>query len=137
MAIVNIFGVQLVLGNMVRSQSEVTAGAVAGLKRAALLLQRDSQSHVPVEYGPLRASAYTRVTGQGLDTVVDVGYTAAYALYVHEQVAMRLRGQPRPSGHGAFWDPQGQAQAKFLEEPLRRLRPQMSDIIFQSAKIKP
>lgn len=122
---------------MAMRKAQVALGAETGLKLAGLLLQRDSQSHVPVEYGPLKASAYTRAVGKGFDTVVDVGYTASYALYVHEQVGMVLKGQPRPSGRGAFWDPQGQAYAKFLEEPMRRLIPAMNRIIFQAAKIKP
>ena len=137
MASVKILGVRLVLGNMAARKAQVEAGAAAGLKLAGLLLQRDSQSHVPVEYGPLKASAYTRATGTGFATEVDVGYTASYAIYVHEKVAMKLKGKPRPSGKGRFWDPAPQAQAKFLEEPLRRLLPQMNQIIFQSAKIKP
>ena len=139
MANVNVIvtGTRNVLANMAMRKAQVAAGASTGLKLAGLLLQRDSQSHVPVEFGPLKASAYTRATGKGFDTVVDVGYTAAYAVYVHELVAMKLKGQPRPSGRGQFWDPQGQAQAKFLEEPARRLTPEMSRIIFLSAKIKP
>jgi hypothetical protein len=47
-----------------------------------------------------------------------VGYEAAYALAVHEDVEMKLRGQPRPSGIGEYWGPHG--QAKFLETPARR-----------------
>jgi hypothetical protein len=54
---------------------------------------------------------------------VAVGYTAAYALYVHENLEMKLAGQPRRSGtgKGLYWDPQGQAQSKFLEQPAREL----------------
>jgi len=138
MANVNIVsGVKTVLANMAMRKAQVAAGAANGLKLAGLHLQRDSQSRVPVEFGPLKASAYTRATGKGFDTVVDVGYTASYAMYVHEQVAMKLKGQPRPSGRGSFWDPQGKAQAKFLEEPARRLTPEMNRIIFTAAKIKP
>lgn len=51
-----------------------------------------------------------------------VGYTAAYALAVHEKIEMKLAGQPRkPPGKGLYWDPQGRAQAKFLEGPAREL----------------
>lgn len=55
-----------------------------------------------------------------------VGYTAGYAIYVHENMeiwppGMRLAGQPRPRGRGYYWDPQGQAQPKFLEQPAREL----------------
>lgn len=48
---------------------------------------------------------------------VVVGYSAPYAMYVHEAVGMVLQGLPRPSGIGNYWDPNG--QAKFLEEPTR------------------
>lgn len=137
MASVKIFGINVVLGNMARRKAEIAAGAAAGLKLAGLELQRDSQSHVPVEFGQLKSSAYTRSSGMGFDTVVEVGYTAAYAGYVHELVAMKLKGLPRPSGRGLFWDPQGQAYAKFLEEPMNRLGPVMIRIVHNAAKLKP
>lgn len=134
---VKIFGKQAVLANMAARKAQVALQAAAGLKLAGTHLQRVSQTHVPVEFGPLKASAYTRATGKGFDTVVDVGYTASYAMYVHEQVQMKLQGQPRPSGKGLFWDPQGKAYAKFLERPLREELPTMNRIIAQAAKIKP
>ena len=57
---------------------------------------------------------------------VVVGYTAGYALYVHENEeiwppGMRLKGLPRPKGKGKYWDPQNKAQPKFLEHPAREL----------------
>lgn len=58
--------------------------------------------------------------GKEMDkAAVIVGYTAAYAVYVHENVEMKLKGKPRPRKRGYYWDPQGVAQAKFLEEPAR------------------
>ena len=64
---------------------------------------------------------------------VVVGYTAAYALYVHENIEMKLRGQPRPRRlgmeHGKYWGPQGQAQAKFLEQPARQYASQIGRIV--------
>lgn len=51
-----------------------------------------------------------------------VGFSADYAAAVHEAVGMVLQGQPRPSGIGLYWDPQGRAQAKFLETAVRRMR---------------
>lgn len=76
--------------------------------------------------------------------VVAVGYTAAYALWVHENVEMKWRGLPRDQSirvnsgenvrnsdtivytgfeankkRGLFWGPNG--QAKFLEEPARTM----------------
>lgn len=91
-----------------------------GLTRAALILKRESQNRVPVDFGLLKASAFVRSRGKGIDRKVRVGYTAPYALAVHESVGMVLRGKPRPKGHvGNYWDPAPQAQAKFLEQPSR------------------
>ena len=53
------------------------------------------------------------------NVVVTVGYTASYALFVHENVEMKLKGKPRPRGRGLYWDPQGRAQPKFLESVAR------------------
>lgn len=87
---------------------------------------------------------------------VIVGYTAAYALYVHENreiwpPGMRLAGLPRSGevrrgsgfgnqrivttghaageGKGFYWDPQGMAQPKFLEEPARTHAREIGDIV--------
>jgi len=56
---------------------------------------------------------------------VAVGYTAKYALFVHENMdihppGMILAGKPRPKERGYYWDPLGRAQPKFLEGPFRR-----------------
>jgi len=54
---------------------------------------------------------------------VIVGYTASYAVYVHENLEMKLKGQPRKgAGHGGnYWDPPNRGQSKYLEEPARNL----------------
>lgn len=55
-----------------------------GLKKAGGYLQRASQRIVPKDEGNLHDTAFTRAEGSGLDVVVTVGYTAEYAVYVHE-----------------------------------------------------
>lgn len=129
-------GLDNVLKNLKREKKSMGDRVELGLKAAGLFLQRESQKVVPVEDGNLKASAFTRATGKGYDTQVSVGYTAAYALYVHEAVGMVLKGQPRPSGKGNYWDPAGRGQAKFLEEPYRRLTPELRKIIRNYAKVK-
>jgi len=53
---------------------------------------------------------------------VIVGYTAKYALFVHESRGMVLKGKPRSKPHkGYYWDPQGVAKAGFLMDPARDL----------------
>lgn len=129
-------GVEKVLENLRRQQKVIGENVAKGCKLAGLMLQRESQQLVPVDLGNLKASAFTRAEGSGWETVVSVGYTAFYALYVHEAVAMKLKGVPRASGRGLHWDPQGRAQAKFLEEPARRMAPELRKIIRNSALIK-
>jgi len=137
--IVLMLGVREVLTNMKLRKEQVASGAARGLKKAGLHLQRASQLVVPVEFGALKASAYTRSSGLGFSTEVFVGYTASYALFVHESVGMVLKGQPRtpsPPHQGQYWDPQGRGQAKFLEEPARRLTKDMRRIVEDEARIK-
>jgi len=130
MAIINaIEGVREVLTKLRLRNERLAKGCNRGLRVAGLALQRESQKMVPVNFGVLKASAFTRANGEGFKTEVDVGYTALYAIYVHEAVGMKLKGLPRPKGRGKYWDPQGRAQAKFLEEPARRLGPKLVGII--------
>lgn len=140
MAIVNkITGVYSVVAELKRYTNSMAVGVGLGLREAGVLLQKESQKSVPIEFGNLRASAYTIARGAGFGTSVDVGYTASYALYVHEKVGMVLRGQPRrpsPPHIGKYWDPQGQGQAKFLEAPARRLAPQLIRIIVARARLR-
>jgi hypothetical protein len=93
--------------------------------------------------------------------VVAVGYSANYALYVHENMeiwppGMRLKGLPRGQGfrrkdgvvyvpkrvltsgkvggknRGFYWDPQGKAGPKFLEGPARELHAEIGRIVAEA-----
>lgn len=119
-----------------------------GLKKAGLFLEAESKKVAPVDYGVLKASAFTRVENDYTRTVdVIVGYTAAYAVFVHENLdalhgaafnaryakelaeakAARKRGE-RVSG--PFRHNRGpDQQAKFLEAPFRRHRRTLRDIV--------
>lgn len=130
----NVKGVDQVLANIDKLQEQIGSGFKKGLTRAALYLQAASQKLTPVDTGTLRASAFTRVTGSGLAAKATVGYTAFYALFVHELVEMKLKGQPRPGGRGRFWDPQGKAQAKFLETPMRTEKDKLRQFIRDGIK---
>ncbi len=128
-----------VVRNIARQQERIAAGMERGLKKAGLTLQRASMLLVPVEFGVLKASAFTRAVGTGYKTVVKVGYTARYAIYVHELVDMKLKREPRvpnPPHKGNYWDPAGRGQAKFLEAPARSMKAQLRKIIIEEAYIK-
>lgn len=63
------------------------------------------------------------------ESSVIVGYTAAYALYVHENLEMKLKGEPRKHKRSNYWDPAGIAQPKFLEQPAREEAKRIGAII--------
>lgn len=124
-------GVDETLRNLNREISGVEGRTQAGLWAGGLIVQRTSQKRVPVEFGVLRASAYTRkssqeaagsrgvagaITGGTGIQAIEVGYNASYAVYVHENMEQKLKGEPRPSGLGVYWGPAG--QPKFLESAL-------------------
>lgn len=68
------------------------------------------------------------VGAEGKYSVI-VGYTAAYAVFVHENIEMKWRGKPRRSGKGSYWDPAGRGQAKFLEAPARTHAKTIAEIV--------
>jgi hypothetical protein len=135
-------GRNVVLMNLQRHITRTIIGANVGLRIAGLTLQRESQDQVPVEFGPLRASAYTRVTPPAAVSTAEIGYTAAYALWVHEATDEKLRGQPRrqrpggPPPRGNYWDPSPRARSQFLLRPFLTLRPTLVRIIRHHARIR-
>lgn len=89
---------------------------MAGLMEAGLQVQRVAQDRTPVDTGNLKSSAFTRKEGE---LGVVVGFNAAYAIFVHENLEAR-----HPTG-----------QAKFLESALRDNRDAILRIIQARAKV--
>lgn len=109
-----VFGTENVLKNLNKEIRAVQGRTEAGLKTAGLLVQRESQKKVPIDTGNLKASAYTQNKGAG----VEVGFTADYAIYVHEnEEAYHARGE-----------------AKFLEKALIENKSKILEIIQKKAK---
>ncbi len=121
-------GLKKVTGNFSKARKGAAAGVEIGLKKAGLFLQAQSQKLVPVDTGNLRNTAFTRSEGSGVDTEVHVGYTAEYAVYVHEDLfASHMKK-----------DKEGQdvqiGQAKFLEQPMREHRDDLIRIVRDEVK---
>ena len=138
-----ISGIDKIIRNLKRVDAQIARGVARGLKRGGLLLQRKSQEIVPVDKGPLKASAFTRnVGGSGFKTDIIVGYTQGYAVYVHEDLEAahgaafneKYAGQIADSSNKRFRSRGVNQQAKFLEQPARNLRPVILKIIHQEAK---
>lgn len=149
-AFLRISGVSNLLKNLQTSANVVNKNIEKGLIKAGVFLQRKSMEIVPVQFGFLKASAYSRLTVSHSNTntgVVSVGYTAAYAVYVHENLEaahgraynvkhaedIRNPNRSHTVKSGNFQRGSGQ-QAKFLEQPARQYRMQLLRIILQTAK---
>jgi hypothetical protein len=126
-------GLDEVLGNINREVSGIENRGIDGLLEGGLMIQGRSQRKVPVEYGNLRASAYTRKSPDD-PSAVDVGYSAAYALFVHENMEQKLAGEPRPSGLGEYWGPKG--EPKFLESTVTDSASEFVEIVRRKAAVK-
>ncbi len=71
----------------------------------------------------LNAQLKAMSTGVPSSVTCEVGFSAPYAIFVHEAVAMKLQGELRGGGWpGHYWDPQGVGRAKFLEQPSKTER---------------
>jgi len=81
-----VVGLGNVLGAIKRIDARVQAGVSRGLRKCGVLLLRESLLEVPVDKNNLRAGGRVRHEGTGTRTVVYVGYRAAYAVYVHEDL---------------------------------------------------
>ena len=110
----NIKGADAIVSKCDRYPAAMANGIHKALVKAGLLLLRASQKIVPVDTGNLRSSGFTRADGTGWDTKVTVGYTASYAVFVHENLDNKHK--------------KGK-QAKFLEEPARAMHPQLQQMI--------
>jgi hypothetical protein len=127
------------LADLDKKEKRYAAGMEAGLVRAGLFLQRSSQQFVPIQTGNLRGSAFTRKEGGGLKTEVLVGYTASYAVFVHEDLdaahgpvfnaKYAAEIAAAPANHPFFFRRGPNQQAKFLEKPFREKRKRMAKIV--------
>lgn len=102
-------GVDETLKELNKKIGKIVGATRAGAFAGALIIQAEAMRRVPIHFGNLRGSAYTKKTERG----AVVGFSAKYALYVHENLEMTLAGQPRPDDVGVYWGPDGEAQFLF------------------------
>lgn len=121
---VTVEGAEFVVRNIRSARARLATGISRGLRRAGILVLRESKKMVPVDTGVLKASGFVRAHFSGADTVVTVGYTAAYAGTVHEDLT-KAHGDEYNSKHAVaiaagFKKRRGSGQsAKYLETPVR------------------
>lgn len=134
---VQVKGIDEVLKNLNKEIAGIKGRALDGLWDAGLQIQRVAQQELraSVVTGNLRASAYTRKSGQltrlddnrlnrkqahpdpsGKLDGVEVGLTALYAIYAHENMEGRA--------------------PKYLEGPMRRNQKALLEVIRKRAEIR-
>ena len=142
-------GMKAVLKNFERATLQYQAGIRRGLKLGGIYLQRKSQQIVPAQLGDLKNTAFTRDVGTARRPDVIVGYTAKYAVFVHEDME-KAHGQAFNIKHGLaiagaskkaktaegglFLRGENQ-QAKFLEKPVREEQTAILNIIYSKVKL--
>ena len=103
-----IIGTDRVVRNLARYASQMSSAMDAALLQSAEIVKDESQALCPVATGTLRDSALTgsEVSGDVMNAAA--GYTASYALYVHERLDVtHVNGE-----------------AKFLESAVKQYEPQ-------------
>ena len=116
----DVVGVESVIAKLRTVSQTLRAKLRIGLIKAGRHLQRESQKVVPVDTSNLKNSAFTRDQSRPNLLFVEVGYTAHYGIYVHEDLTMHHKP-------GKI--------AKFLEEPLKNNIQQIKAIIVQEARM--
>ena len=106
-------GVLEVQNALVAKILEIEGATKKGMLAAGLLIETESIQRTPKDVGILRDSAYT----QPIEGGVQVGYTADYAPYVHENLEAR-----HPVG-----------EAKFLERAMNDKEAEALELIKQHA----
>lgn len=119
-ATIKIEGLDEAIASINEEIGKINGRTTGGLLAGGLIIQRRSQELVPVKYGFLKASAYTRKTPED-PKVVEVGYSAAYALYVHENL----------EAHHTV------GQAKFLEVAVEEKKDEVVQAVASRAKGDP
>lgn len=133
MAKKSVRGLNKVLGNLNREVNKIENKGIDGLLAAGFILERVSNKIVPIEHGFLRNSSFTR-KAQNNRKAVEVGYSAKYAVYVHENLEQKLKGKRRPSGLGVYWGPKGEPQ--FLLKSILSEKNKMLTAIQRKAKVR-
>lgn len=136
-------GLEQVMRNLNREVAGIKQRTMKGLMEAGLGIERSAKRRVPVNTGNLKASGYTRQAPRSTENnpQVEVGFTAAYAVFVHENMEMKLKGQPRPRrgynrAQGNYWDPQGQAGPKFLQNAVSENADKIVAIVAHHARVR-
>lgn len=105
--------------NLKAAFAKMKKGSHRGLVLATALVKRESQKRTPVDEGNLKGGHYTNVSKNKDESVGEIGTTAEYAIYVHEDLEAF-----HPTG-----------EAKFLENAISENEETILRLIYDQAKL--
>lgn len=115
-----LIGEDKVIANLNKEIRAIRGRTRQGLAAAAAIVKRESQRRTPVDTGNLKASHYIAALGSAKTPVAEIGATAYYAVYVHEQVE---------NYHKV-------GQAKFLRDAIHHNKDRIVKAIARRAKVR-
>lgn len=126
-------GINEAIARTAQIVDEITATKVVrALKSATYIIRTESATITPIETSTLINSQFDTIEVNGTRVTGKVGYSANYALYVHN-ASGKLKGQPRPSGKGVYWGPH--AEPKFLTKAAEKTKDLVDKAIKAEMKI--
>lgn len=110
----------------IASQKIVTA-----LTSASIIIATEAASMTPIDTSTLINSQYRTIDVNGTRVTGRIGYSASYALYVHN-ASGKLKGKPRSNGNGAYWGPNGEPM--FLDKAVENTRSMVDAAIMREMR---
>lgn len=101
----------------------VGSGTSAGLMELGLKIERDAKRKTPVDTGKLKNSGYSKPSGTWANPKVEVGFSADYALYVHEDLEVNHRNGEARFLVKAVAENMGDHQKIFVKNIGAHIRP--------------
>jgi hypothetical protein len=126
-------GLERVVANLNREIKEIEGRSLKGLLLAVAMVRQSMENTPPLipispGGGNLRASWFATPTSMPAGPAVICGFSANYAVYVHEMLASA-------TGNPINWSRPGSGP-KFFQSALRRNTDKILQIICDEAKIK-
>lgn len=120
-------GFDKVMSNLNRELKAIEGRSMAGLLKAAVYIRRDMKKtppFIPYKTGNLESSWHVDPFPLAQGPVIVMGFSANYALYVHERMDPDINWTRKHSG------------PKFFEYAVKRNTKKVLEIIGNEAKIK-
>lgn len=126
---VKVRGIREAKANLNRIVGDIQGRKVVrAIKSALLIVAPEAAGMTPRATSTLINSQFQEVMVNGTLITGRIGYSANYAVYVHEAKGT-LKGKPRPAkrGGGNYWDPSG--EPKFLEKAGERRKSDVDAVV--------